>query len=571
MLQIIHGNFFGNNERHSFNGEGTTFSNFSWPQPIVTCVATLEPLEVQSPVCKYKITYVNQIEKETPPKNDFLIRVGDAVIVEQFQLLCSFGLKAFFSQYHDTVVTACRKDKLFPSDDNIPFYFVPRFFENIQGNLPEINDFISFVKKVMTLKRATYKLIIPVLRNFVNALEILGYNIDLAYSLIVFVLETLSQNQPKWDDCQEEIREPLDTILNKFPKEAGNEIRQILLQTIHPPLMRGFINFIVTHIDDSFFTKEAPAGNATLRKSELRVALKNTYDMRSKYTHKLQSIQPQLKYLPLGDVIRWENKPYLTIAGLVRLAHHVIRKFIAQQESIEHEEINWRNELPGTVELEVAPQYWVWQHTNFQPALATKKLCGFLEQLEGVLLRDKPLNDLKDLLTKYEEFLPNSQAEFQLHMLTLYVIYHCYVSKQYHLPSYQKVVETYQHHLLDRCSIEGMLTLILIKEAWPWKIEDCEIAWGKYRQQKFQANRLCIPFLFAIGLQNELANQYLAVNNIEKYTDTMNGVILDAAGKANLQSLLMKAKAEKSKITFQTIIEETKKSAHTIISNHLIV
>ena len=146
MLQIISGKFFSSEDRFRHQAKGITFANYSWVQPIETCVATLEPVETYASVFSYVINYLNQLEKEKPPRKDILVRTGDAEIVEQFQLLCTFGLKAFFHQDRDTVAVTCREHRLSSHDNHVPSAFVPRFFSK-QLTGTTVGDILDCPKK----------------------------------------------------------------------------------------------------------------------------------------------------------------------------------------------------------------------------------------------------------------------------------------------------------------------------------------------------------------------------------------------------------------------------------------
>jgi len=129
MLQIISGKFFKSDNRYIHEAKGITYSNYSWIEPIKTCVATLEPVDTYKSVSSYVISYTNQIEKE---RAGVLVRTGDSEIVQQFQLLCIFGLKAFFDTDRNNVEINCRERPKSSNDFYLPSIFVPRFFLNLK-------------------------------------------------------------------------------------------------------------------------------------------------------------------------------------------------------------------------------------------------------------------------------------------------------------------------------------------------------------------------------------------------------------------------------------------------------
>jgi hypothetical protein len=86
------------------------------------------------------------------------------------------------------------------------------------------------------------------------------------------------------------------------------------------------------------------------------------YIARSGFVHQLTKVREQLRHAGLqaatADYFQWEQKPYLTFAGLVRLTRHVIGAFIDRQKSSDRETYpNWRNEVPGIILVHFAPQY----------------------------------------------------------------------------------------------------------------------------------------------------------------------------------------------------------------------
>ena len=251
MLQIISGKFFESSDRYTHDAKGILYSNFSWVSPIKTCVATLEPVDTYTPVSSYVISYINQIEKVKPPQKNVLVRIGDNEIIEQFQLLCSFGLKAFFHQSKDTVAIICRDYRLSSSDD-IPSSFIPRIFSRqINGTKEEIDLFIKFIENIIALKRDTYKGIIASLRSYNDALQIISSNIDLSYSLFIYSMEALAQNFDKyetvWDDYNDEMRFELDNTLTNISSEIAENVKKILLKNSHLRIMRRFLKFVISY------------------------------------------------------------------------------------------------------------------------------------------------------------------------------------------------------------------------------------------------------------------------------------------------------------------------------------
>ena len=299
----------------------------------------------------------------------------------------------------------CREKERSTADRYLPSKIVPKFFQNqIHGQLEEIERFKKFVDQVIGLSRNEYLAVISCLSNFSHALQILNFNIDLAYSMLVYSLESLSQNfdefEPNWKDYYPEIKKELDDQLSQISPEQAEEIRKVLLKSRNFRLQQRFINFITSYVSDSFFLNEATEIKFAVRKSELKRALTNAYKMRSLYVHQLKPVQDQLRHPQIadGDIFQWENEPYLTFGGLARLAYHVINNFIWRQNTLDVEDYDWAKDLPSVVMMNLAPEYWIGKYENFIPSHATKKLSGFLTNIQAARVSGKPIVDFKKLL-----------------------------------------------------------------------------------------------------------------------------------------------------------------------------
>lgn len=563
MLQIISGKFFESEDRYVHDCKGILFTNYSWVQPIKTCVATLEPVDTYASVSSYVVSYVNQLEKEKTLAKNVLVKIGDSEIIKQFQIICSFSLSAFFHQDRNVVAVACRDQRLSSSDYCIPSQFVPRIFSRrINGTVEETEALSSFVDDIIGLKRDHYNSTITSLRSYVDALQIVGTNIDIAYSLLIYSLEALAQRSdsyiPTWADYSSDSRDELDSIFSRLEDGTANEIRKTLIKSSNLKATKRFLDFIHSHIEDDFFINEAPPGLMTVRKSELYRALRNAYKIRSKFAHMLQPIQDQLKHphTANGDVIRFSDEPYLSISGLVRVVQHVIRNFVRKSEKVTSETFSWRQELPGIMQMEIAPQYWIWQHEGLKPEHATKKLSGFLSQLETVILNAEPITDLRELLAKYEKLIGQAAAPFKLQMLATYVLYNSFMADEHKCENYSMVFDK-NKALFDQCTIESMLTWLLMGQLWPWAAEVSASCWNRYQETNHRKACIKVPPVMSVAIMIEIASLYLREESASDYREWMEDAILEAAGQKELQERLIEAKSRLAEIKGMEVFNDT--------------
>ncbi len=548
ILQIISGKFFSSDNRKRHHGKGITYSNYSWIAPITTCVATIEPVVLSSSnVTPYVISYLNQIESlsDTPLAGE-IVRVGDPEIIHQFQLLCLFGLRAYFDIDRDRVAVNCREIPQTSNDNFLPSRFTTRFFEpQIHGKQEEVNEFIKLVDQTIGMPRNCYEIVMTCMENFTNSLQIINYNLDLAYSMMVYSLEALSQSfdgyQPSWEDYDGSIAKRLEAELCKLDSTVADNIKQVLLQSSHLKLQKRFIDFIMEHVKENFFIEEAIEQTSAIRRSEIGRALKNAYNMRSKYVHQLQQIPDQMRYphAGKGDVFHWGNDVYFTYNGLTRLAHHVIKNFIFAQTIINEEEFDWRSNLPGVLKMPLAPQYWIWQHEHFTPSEVFRWLSGFLEHIQTLIVnQQQSRTNLTELLRKMEGLINSSQVlENQKRAMVCTTLLFLAFSDQMTI-MHDKCCEHQKY--LEICTIEKMILDTLLAGSLTDDASICETEYNKYLNNKFNKYSIKIPVLIDISIIVELANKFLVENNIPKYHEWMRFAIFEAAGNNELQIRLSK-------------------------------
>jgi hypothetical protein len=204
MLQIISGRFFGDGLIEEMESDAILYSNLGWLAPITTSVAELRPVHgFSQAVTSYVVRYTNRYERR--PGENMVLAAADDEAVDQFRLLSSFWFKSFFHADHNHVELLCRSAPRNAQDDILPRSFVPSFFEpGRMATSAEVNGFVEFVAKVLAMPRKKYRLVMSCLVTFFDALEALGTNFDLAYGMIVYLLEAMCQSEdgyaPAWED-----------------------------------------------------------------------------------------------------------------------------------------------------------------------------------------------------------------------------------------------------------------------------------------------------------------------------------------------------------------------------------
>jgi hypothetical protein len=566
MLQIITGKFFKSDDRHVSEGKGVLHSNYRWYLAVETCVGRLEPLGTRAALTTYLYTFTNQIERQQG--NFSIVRTGDGEIIEQFRLLCTFGLRATFAEDRSWVAHLCRAGTVGQSDEYAPSQLLPRYFApRVEGSLQEAEEFAALVAKTVSLSRSDFLSVMTALQALSGALEVVGSSLDLAYSMLVYALESLSQKyieyEPQWADFDDRTRRKLDPLLAELEPGTGAAIRAALLSDVHLKLRAGFQEFICTHVEDTFFTAEAAQREFPLQQSELRRAARNIYDVRSAYVHELTPLMHQLRVPQIaeGDVFRWDREPHLTFSGVVRLADHVIRTLIRRLPSVENEDFNWRGALPGIIRLNMAPKYWVHQADGFQGATAHQYFGGFLEHFLDSALQGKPICDMNAVMEKIEQNGTQGKEGHRRSMLGLYLLFNACLHPGLRRPNWEQFLES-QQAIVDQPCIEMMAARLMLDGDFPWTAAEGEAALVRYNETRFHHGLLHLPPAIELALNAAVANQALREGLPEKHRSLLRTALLNSAGRPLVQGELQ-ASLDNSVEVDMNIVLPRKSAAET--------
>ena len=440
-----------------------------------------------SRVASYTFRYTSRYEPSSG--RDIIVQPKADEAVEQFRLLASFYFRSFFHVDRTYVESLCRTQASHHFDTTVPRAFVPKFFDlGKHGTQPETVGFVQFLEKVLAMPRKQYRLLISCLTGYFEALEAIGKNFDLAYSMMVYMLEALSKSveppEPVWEDYDQKLRGKLDKQLASADPKTAEGVRAILLSNPHLKLKKRFVAFTAGHTGDSSFTSEAEGLRSALAKSELGRVLGNLYDAQSGYVHELRQVQEQLRHGWVGtdsDVFNWLNEPHFTFAGLVRLGRHVLASFIDRQPVLEREEYpDWRMELPGTTQGVMAPEDRVWRSENFHPAQARKRFSGFVDHLVSNYTKPRiPLLDLRSLMVRIEESVPSAKAHDRPPMLALYWTYNGIIPEGDRRAGWDAFLARWDS-ATGRCEVEFLVMFIVLGHRWPWPVSECVAAFEQY-------------------------------------------------------------------------------------------
>lgn len=369
MLQIIIGKFFTSEDVHETPHTGVLFSNADFHGPIETCIGTLEPsVDVSGPrSLAYRVT--ERLENYTPDgQRAILASTGGREIVSDFASVAAFSLGVLVTPDPETARRLIGGTS--GTSRNRLINLVPRVFDlSVDITPADRVHLTTFAEDLVGLRRSAFLAAMRAIRRYTLGLERLADEPDLAYSLLVASIESLAQKfdafVPTWADIAQQRREPVDAALRDAPEDMAARVRGAILGTEHAALKRRFREFAIANVAPSFFREEALGSPRPAQRAELAPALDEAYQLRSKYIHTLRELPREMQIaVPTWDTTTIDHRPVLTFRGLARLARHVILQFVRNQPKVEHEQLNYWEELPNVLRLRMANRYWIWRAEN---------------------------------------------------------------------------------------------------------------------------------------------------------------------------------------------------------------
>lgn len=498
MLQIISGKFFNSDDRFHNDCKGIFYSNVSFSGKRQIEYIQFESVEAYNNVSSYVISYDNQLQK-LPASMQF-VKIGEHEITRQLKNILSFSLNCIFDEDKATVEKVCRTKGSGQGRNSVPSDFIKDTLDMKRTvDDKQMDDCVKFFRQMIGLNREDYIRVLNCLIAYNTSIRLLNEDINLAYSMLVYCLESLTQQydryEPGWDDYNQNKKLALEKVFSRLSEEDASEIKAILIKDEHFKLSQRFRNFVFKYLDDKFYQRHDE--RRVIHKDDIEIAVKNAYITRSKYAHILKPIMKQLTmadFSKVGDTFEFMHETFFTYSGLLRTVRMVIINFIFSLETVETEAFNWNNDLPGLFEIQPAPYFWIWKPAKENGEGVEARLEGFLNCL--VYFRNN-IPQLDNIVKLYFEHLSEMQ-EHNRH--AAYVFGYLYtriinnISKE-NKDCYNYYIDKYKT-LFNKCCIYNLLLMVMpvdIEQEIAWQIEECEKEIEDYNKKKHNKNRLRLP------------------------------------------------------------------------------
>lgn len=563
MLQYLSGKYLKEYQTKKITDKDIFYSNTI----LIELVENKEKLE--TPIGTLEIINLNDLYNSS---TSYLLTLNGEIFetnhsyefpsaTNQFRILLSFWFKSVFEFEKIDTERRCRQNNTSLKDQILPCNILPEYFEmnKVSKDISSFNDFLNSLFK---LTRIEYESVITSITAFIYALESIDYNLELSYSLMVFSLESLCQEFDKfeneWKDYSGDLRGKINKLNEQYEisQEYYIELQNILIEDKDLKIKKRFIEFVKLYLDDDFFKEEAKNIKNPVRKSELDSILENVYSIRSGYVHSLNEfndIQVLMMQKLDNETMNYDKGKFLTLSGLVRLVHNVLKNFVFQNAELEKEEENPLQIEPPTNNY---PKNGICNEGSFKKEEIRQYFKRFLLHFEKYSEKDN-LNELNEFIINLEDGIKNGIPNgLKSSAFTLYYLCNkLYDANEGISPNFKKIY--YKQHFdqtLNELTIETLLTKLILNEEINWELEEIIECYEKYMKDKSKKKKFILPQYFENIIQIYITNEYYE-NDIEKFKDGTNELILDIPSQVDCQEYLQKCIDNEEKIEIEKYYE----------------
>lgn len=469
MLQIITGKFYSDAHRYDNNKTIRLYSNAKIEKGCHIGGFYINPIiSDDGGINAYDVNFNNQIEQQTPTFS--LVDIGCDVVVYQLKCILSFYLDAFFDDDMHIVKKLCIDEINKSRLKTVPSKFLRTTLDlNKLVDSNEIENANNFINDLIGLQRKDYEVIISCISTYYASIKMLEDEPNLAYCTLVFALESMSQSfdeyEPTWKDYAES-KPSIEKILNDLDNDKAETIRLALTADAHLKLTQRFLNFVTANIDDKFYFDERISNK--ILKDDMRDALKNAYNFRSKYTHALKIIRDQSNEdatSKVRDYYAYFQEPYFTFSGLLRLTRYVIINFTTCRDKIEKESMDWVGCLPGMQVFQAGPDLWLSKLESPKCLKAKKRFEGFV-----LGLTQGKIYDINKVIELYIKEFASTKEEYKKPIFSLCVIWNeafKHLHENTEKEEYKKFIENNKSRFKECCIENAVMYAVCSLDYYP--------------------------------------------------------------------------------------------------------
>ena len=548
MLQIITEKFYKPGERYETLHRAVFYTNYRMTmraERMETPVGVLLPTTGLEGLSAMTCEMLEKIEKYPDGKKPgVMISTGGASLLNDFSAVTAFALDITCTLDPDLTRRLLNAERPSLGVEVVPSQFIRRTFDrqiiSKEGDGAAVSRFVT---QLVGLERKRFEASMRAIRQYITGLHRIADNLSLAYTMLVMSIESIAQDSDghvaEWADYDYRKRMKIDAALDGVPPEIGGRLRDAILSIEHVAAARRFRDFALAHISASFYREEAAQIPGPVSRSDLKVALEHAYALRSRYVHSLQEIPSQLTVAQMPEMVEGGDQPALSIAGLARVARHVIMQFVTRGRVLECEEFDYRRALPNIVTLPLASQYWIANTGGFSHKHGPVKLSALIEQITSTVLlkqKDAHLTDIRPVLALVEEIVPGLHDPKQrLPLLTLYFLFHQWAGPEFHCPQWPTLVQKFDSDF-EPPSIESFVAHLLTEKTPEWTLDQFERLHRDYCRTRHRTGTTKIGRLLEAALSLYIADLNRKAGDESRARELISQAVEMHPAHAGLQS-----------------------------------
>ncbi|MCZ4336400.1 hypothetical protein [Shewanella colwelliana] len=562
VLQICSGKLFQNDIEYRNNLRGVIYTNLKLfgDEKIETQAGVMLP--TSSLGASTAIVYeLEELVESTgnPDQRGILISSGVDSYISDFSAILSFALNCTASTNYE-LTNRLISDQKGLSTLSKPKDVVKQVFnKEIFCQPHDIEHLTSFTNQLIGLERKVFLGVMRAIRTYVTAMHRIADDLELAYTLLVASLESITQDfdnhKITWQDFDEKKRKTIDLALAEASESTSNKVKDALTKGEYASIARRFNSFSINHVKPSFYRDEAIGVINPISKLDLPKALSNAYKARSGYVHSLQKLPTLLVHsVPHSDTCRIKNSTWLTIQGLSRLTRHIITNFVYSQGTVEREKYNYHLERTGIIQAPLAPQYWL-NNMSFYEGSGNKKLEGFLNQLaECTLSRgNAQLTDIREMLTAVEGQYHDFKNKDKRPYAALYTLFNGVLSDDEKMKGSNRFTQRVENTFL-KPSPEALILNLLFCNTPDWTVEQHYECLHQYLKTRDNKNCFRMPSVYESGMVLDLAERYRLAGNIDVSLDLITLAVENHPDHENLRHFEAAYNKETQTISWREIM-----------------
>lgn len=517
MLQVAAGRFFRPSvPLHETEHRYTVYSNawFLGDPPIELPVGNVTGSSEMGSISSAMLAVVDRLEQQRADgTDDFLVATGGTDLVDDLAYVMTFVLNRTVSRDHDQtrrLITGDGTSRGRSADALFPGLFAPR--QTVQP--AEWDDLRGFMDDLLTLGRDDFARVMRGIRNSVDATRRALDDPTGAYTDLVAALESLSDEELStpitWDRYDGSKRKILDAALAGMDPNAADEVRSAILEADRAGAKRRFISSTLTRLSPEYYRSAAAGAVMPPRAPDLERLLSVAYDIRSRRSHVLEDLGEGVWLFTDGAETAYEPslQRVLTLAGLWRLIRHVVRNYVEDAEKVDPEPWDYRNALPGIVDVQIAPQYWIW-HPGAVMESATRRLDGFAEALIGWIAGHHTDGfPLDEVCKEIEAVVPKApEGDARTALIAIHVLWHSWLDPAERRAEALAFIDKYKGGL-DVLSPTSFTVAVLSKDPAPtWSVDEWVAMAQARNAARYAKDRAPLPAAIDALIQLEAADQ----------------------------------------------------------------